>query len=276
MCIAASDNGQQPHAAANDYQSPIESAFAEDAAIDKGGCDAARERKDAEYCQQRRSADAAAAQARWAFWQFLASTAGVIAVVITLIYTARATNAAQKSADAADKAVRGSDAMLEHAQAASARELRAYVFVDGGGILDGNTTTPKNRAFINKPGAILGFKNYGKTPAYKVAHWVDINVVEPKYEHTLIIPNPITRVSQNSMGEGSIITTNPQLQRFLTAQESTGIASGSHAIYIYGRIEYEDTFRKMRFTNFRLKYVGPYPPPKGHTLKFCVDGNEAD
>jgi hypothetical protein len=71
----------------------------------KPSCDTPPTREDAEYCQERKSAEAESESVKWSFWQFVASGIGVGAVVITLGFTIRAANAAAKAAGVADRAL---------------------------------------------------------------------------------------------------------------------------------------------------------------------------
>jgi hypothetical protein len=58
--------------------------------------------------------------------------------------------------------------------------------------------------------------------------------------------------------------------------EISEIRSFKKAIYVHGRIEYEDAFKRKRFTNFRLVYAGQYPPPPSAVFSFCQEGNETE
>ena len=71
----------------------------------KASCDAPQTREDAEFCEERKAADAAAQSAYWADWQFWASVAGIVFIVGTLWFTKRAADAALKAADVAERAL---------------------------------------------------------------------------------------------------------------------------------------------------------------------------
>jgi hypothetical protein len=68
------------------------------------------------------------------------------------------------------------------------------------------------------------------------------------------------------------------LQRLarLAENELEGIRVGSYAVYVWGRIEYKDAFGMDRFTNYRMKYSGLWPPVGSANLTFCDGGNETD
>jgi hypothetical protein len=79
-----------------------------------------------------------------------------------------------------------------------------------------------------------------------------------------------------SLGPGVGLTNTPWYPRALTPAEIADVAIGAKAIYLYGRVEYEDAFLKKHFTAFRLRYTGTFPPPDVMQLTFAADGNTAD
>jgi len=68
------------------------------------------------------------------------------------------------------------------------RQLRAYVFLEKAGIVDGTVLNPPVPAHANEPGVALTFRNSGQTPAYKVVSWAKIEVIEPIHEASLVVP----------------------------------------------------------------------------------------
>ena len=71
-------------------------------------------------------------------------------------------------------------------------------------------------------------------------------------------------------------TKNLWFDRPLTATEIADIVAGGRGIYAYGRIEYTDAFERRRFTNFRLRYNGRFPPLANSIFNFCESGNNAN
>lgn len=136
---------------------------------------------------------------------------------------------------------------------------------------------PPDPARFGIPGILLGFRNFGHTPATDVVSWVMITITDPNKESTLVAPQ-IARPHQFAT------TLPPNLQmpkplwyaRPLTSDEITDVKSGKRPIYVYGRIEYVDAFKEQRFTNFRLKYVGTFPPPPGVIFHLTEAGNDTD
>jgi hypothetical protein len=154
------------------------------------------------------------------------------------------------------------------------RQLRAYLFLQTTDILEGSMLTPPSPARTNFPFVHASIKNSGQTPAYEIISWLQIAITGPSNENTLVLPLPMQRVSANNLGPASMFTKGLWFDRPLTAPEIADIATGARAIYAYGRIEYTDAFAVRRFTNFRLKYNGPFPPLPNSVFNFCESGND--
>jgi hypothetical protein len=157
------------------------------------------------------------------------------------------------------------------------RQLRAYVVMDASQLGDGTMLTPPQPPRANVPGVVALMKNTGQTPAYAVVSWGDIAVMQPLNENRLI-PPPLSgvSVSANTLGAGQTNSKAIWFSRALTQTELTDVANGTQAIYYYGRIEYRDAFKQKRYTNFRLKYQGQFPPLPGVVLLYCSEGNETN
>ena len=155
------------------------------------------------------------------------------------------------------------------------RQLRAYLFPESVGVWDGTTLSPPQPANAGIPWVGMYIKNSGQTPAYKVVSIMQLAVINPANEHTLI-PLPLPNTFSGDFGPNGGIHKGAWLDRPLTAPEIADISTGARAIYAYGRIEYIDAFRRDRFTNFRLKYVGPYPPLSSAIFVYSENGNDAN
>jgi hypothetical protein len=157
------------------------------------------------------------------------------------------------------------------------RQLRAYVAPENVGILDGNMLSPPQPARANVPGIGMLIKNCGQTPAYRVISWAQIAVIAVNNEAlSLVLPASLEERFSNTLSAGSTFNKALWFDRPLTPNEIIDIASGARAIYLYGRIEYRDAFKKRRYTNFRLQYVGQFPPLPNAILKFSDKGNDAN
>jgi hypothetical protein len=155
------------------------------------------------------------------------------------------------------------------------RQLRAYVLAENVGIVDGMMLTPPQPERANIPGVGMIIKNFGQTPAYKVISWAKLAVIAVTDEISLVLP-PITEQFYTTLGPGASFNKAFWFDRPLAANEIADIAIGTRAVYLYGRIEYRDAFKKRRCANFRLRYIGAFPPPQGAMFWFCETGNDAD
>jgi hypothetical protein len=156
------------------------------------------------------------------------------------------------------------------------RQLRAYVSPENVGILEGNMLSPPQPAKANVPGIGMLIKNSGQTPAYKVISWAQIEVIPVKDENNTLIVPPMQERFFNTLPAGGTFNKSLWFVRPLTANEITDIANGVRAIYLFGRVEYIDAFKKRRFTNFRLHYMGQFPPIPNAILNFSERGNDAN
>jgi hypothetical protein len=155
------------------------------------------------------------------------------------------------------------------------RQLRAYVSIDHAVLTDGTMLEPPQPQYAGIPGIVMIIKNTGNTPAYKLISWAEITV-QPTVSPLFAIP-PIPDKFYTHIGPngGTMIKTRWFL-RAITAEEIAAIKKGESAIYLHGKIEYLDVFKKRRHTSFRLYHVGVFPGPKGGaTFNFCESGNDA-
>jgi hypothetical protein len=164
---------------------------------------------------------------------------------------------------------------LNHLRKSSERQLRAYVLQENAALIDGTMLNPPQPARAGIPGTGMLIKNFGQTPAYHVVSWAQIAVIWVATENMLVFP-PMHSAFYNTLGPGATFNKVLWFDRPLTAIEIADIAAATRAIYVHGRIEYQDAFGKKRFTNFRLRYSGVFPPPAGATLNFSESGNDAD
>lgn len=153
------------------------------------------------------------------------------------------------------------------------RQLRAYVLPDKGSLFDGTMSNPPQPVYANVPGAVLTIRNTGQTPAYKVVSWARIDVA-PINEPRLYKPQ-LSQVFSTTLGTGGTMPKQLWFDRPLTQEELTRVLEGTYAIYLHGRIEYRDVFKKKRFTNFRLHYSGQFPLLQGMVFNFSEQGNDA-
>ena len=179
--------------------------------------------------------------------------------------------------------------LVKSAERTAVRQLRAYVFcnnvtfVDSGRLAQAadqmnrgelKTMLPRLSA-PNIPVALISIRNSGQTPAYGLAHFAYIDVMETRVEHAINIPEIPANAPRNPLGAGAEATKN--LDRGpLTQQDIADILTATRAIYVFGRIDYRDAFGRNRWSTYKLRYTGVYPPVDFPTLTYCDTGNEAD
>jgi len=157
------------------------------------------------------------------------------------------------------------------------RQLRAYIFPESAGLFEGMMMQPPRPEHTNEPGVILLWKNTGQTPARDVISWGQIAVIETIHEESLLVVSHLEKKFANSLGTNGINSKAIWYGRALADNEIKDIGTGIRAIYLYGRIEYRDIFKKQRWTNFRLRYAGQFPPPpEGVVFTTSEKGNDAN
>jgi hypothetical protein len=179
----------------------------------------------------------------------------------TLLDNKNVVSAAQRSAQAAEDAVKKSETVLAHAQETAQRQLRAYVFV-------------KNENIDTAPGgALLVFpvkiSNAGQTPAHHLT--VDCYVGFAPSEDELPWPDDPEDGSRASLAPGDSIWCTESHAAF-TPQAAAALDNNSVHFFIFGSITYEDIFGILRHTEFRYRLR---KQRHGWIMAVCGDGNDA-
>lgn len=202
-----------------------------------------REKNDLEA--QQRAADAAIESAassqrqeNLAKWQLGLSIAGIIALVVTIAYSIKATNAAIKSADLAEKAV-------AITQDTAKRELRAYVAVSRVKFTDMHTGVD---AKIE-----VSIINAGATPARKVRSRVWTTIGSGESQGRIFSSGGSDGLeSVADLAQGSAFHTRETVYGGpLSPSEHGYVLSGSKQLYVVGIVTYQDVFRVTRRTLFK-------------------------
>jgi hypothetical protein len=97
-----------------------------------------------------------------------------------------------------------------------------------------------------RPGIALNVKNFGQTPAHKVAYSVSIDVVETRLEQVIETPAVEDNSTRSVIGPGASLRSEIWLNRFLNEQDIADINRRVKSIYLSGRIEYVDVFNSKR------------------------------
>jgi hypothetical protein len=204
------------------------------------------------------------------FVQLLLTGAGIHFVRQTL----RASQAAVAEAKAATKAA--TDA-VEVTRSIGEAQIRAYVSIDSAHILFEDIralTAGDPIGIIKKAKAHVTYKNNGQTPAQRVRAVM----------HMEVHPHPVltafheysfrSDASVFTIGAGSDSLQPHEMS--LTAEQAEFITNRHHAIYVYGRIEYDDIFgRKKHSTYFRF-WTRNLKANETRVLFKDSQGNESD
>jgi hypothetical protein len=152
-------------------------------------------------------------------------------------------------------------------------QLRAYVFVSGAkvtNVITGNGI----------PEAIVGIKNFGQTPAYKVTNVSGIAVDQyppPATLNLTIRDAEFSRPSRSKsdLGPGQSEESITSAGRTLSAAQRQAIGQGTGAIFVYGEIRYVDGFGRRQWTKYRFMMGGPVGVRPSGQLVATEEGNEA-
>ncbi len=160
----------------------------------------------------------------------------------------------------------------------SRAQLRAYVLPQAIGLYDGTTVKPKQRALKNFPSFELSMKNTGQTPAYDVVGISYITAGELVNEEALCEVEPATKFTPFTVGPGISFPRYHWMGRVLTPHEIAGLSTNpaTHAVFVYGRFEYDDAFGRHHYTNFRYAYCGKWPPAPASGAGICQNGNDSN
>lgn len=147
---------------------------------------------------------------------------------------------------------RATKALVVGAEDTSARQSRAYVFVDQSEIRQFGWDQP--------PEAWLLLKNMGTTPAYQVRRRAHIGL--SRYPCTSFeTPAWPAQIAKSDLGPGGEIQFGPiALDRKLTNEETDKVVKGEYAIYVWGEVKYLDAFGEGQEMEFRYYFRGNGTP----------------
>jgi hypothetical protein len=197
--------------------------------------------------QDRKDQNKKASQLRWAFWLTIVVAAATLLQAIFLFFTLRAT---RKAADAATRTAKVAEDALYFAE-------RAYLSIDkiefDGEFMVGSVAKLK-----------LKIINDGKTPA-KI---IDISARVKFVDKIPSIPDyPIGQKSQSQMiirsgGEKPLVNIKGDI---VTPEQFTDMFKGTQILFIWGRIIYQDIFKKFMVVGFGAEFfVDNFLPVNGY------------
>jgi hypothetical protein len=174
--------------------------------------------------------------------------------------------AMQEATQATKDVAAAETATVKMMDATARRELKAYLFIQ---LAKVELVRPGSRPVVK-----VTFCNFGKTPAHKIKLMMDCAVGHAFAD----LPQPQRMPDDiGTLGPtASFTATNDPPMSVLSDQEYQGLVNGTHSLFVYGSVRYEDTFRnKDRFQTFRLMLGGGLGLRNGD-LALCKEGNETN
>ncbi len=128
------------------------------------------------------------------------------------------------------------------------RQLRAYVFIQGGQI-----------KFMNNDTALIAeitLKNFGQTPGYDFETWTSTKIDDP---NKLPFDEVKPAAQKSIIGPGADLSAPSQISP-ISADDRVAINEGTKVIFVWGRATYIDAFKKpwkfiFRATNGAIEVV---------------------
>jgi hypothetical protein len=247
--IAAGLAGSYGHGAAA-QQSPH--ALKDSNSFYVADCDKPGDRQEAELCTQMRSAKAAEDLAAHADRQTKLGYLVLGLLFLTLLALSVAALATLRS--------------LRLARDTARRQLRAYVFPMYAHIRD---------VRASRPTFAVDIKNFGQTPAYGLRMKTAIQSGNYPLDKKLV-PEVESSIATTQLAPQASLFDDIALNHALSANEIVALSEGRTAIYLFGEIEYFDTYKKKHWTTFRMLLGGPDGIPTHGRLFYHGEGNDAD
>jgi hypothetical protein len=148
--------------------------------------------------------------------------------------------------------------LADSGQATARRQLRAYVAV--------SDIVYESPIEGQAPRVTVTIKNFGATPAYKLAIAVDAQIASHEQQLSFAT-SPSRTLGHLPPGVEFAITRSALIYPGTVSADE---ADSARSVFVHGCIEYVDTFGDPHFTRFRLQ---DGPDPK---FRACREGNETD
>jgi hypothetical protein len=149
------------------------------------------------------------------------------------------------------------------AEETAERQLRAYVFIDGGSIQI--RRTEKGRIFLT---GYVEFKKFGQTPAYNVNQWVRMEIFDNEPDNYC----SATGITNSAIGPGG--TTVSPVNQGVSESDIQDINARRKIVSVWGEIAYIDAFGKRQSFRFYNRNGEPIPG-KGWQLTKANKPDEA-
>lgn len=167
---------------------------------------------------------------------------------------------------ATDKMWDAGERQLEHLAETSERQLCAYVFPVEAVLTNFDVGHPVECKIV--------IKNSGQTPAYRLTHAAIIGLANFPPEGSFPECDASQATSRTNLGPGAPLDKFGERSVPLSADEFGRLQAGTAALYLFGRIDFVDAFKRPRWVKYRYMTGGTAGiGPKGR-LAICEDGNE--
>ena len=159
---------------------------------------------------------------------------------------ARAATAMQHVADAVASSAKASNESLAVFKDANARQMRAYLTVGLGGVINQDKT---NNYRLEVRMTLL---NTGNTPAYKIRSTTRIDVLPLPLPKDFALPTaPLQNGAGGVLGPHQNFILTGVADHFYSDEDINEIQFGAKKqLYVFGTVTYEDAFGIQRLTNF--------------------------
>jgi hypothetical protein len=137
--------------------------------------------------------------------------------------------------------------LVRSAERTARSELRAYVGI--------SNVIIKNIVADEKPIIEIRFRNFGKTPAYKMRSWTD-SVLEPTGTKEKLLKLDREWTGASVLNPDDAYTNMSTRKTAVTAQEADAILTDTKRLYVRGGIQYRDAFGKKRWVYFGFETNG--------------------
>lgn len=149
------------------------------------------------------------------------------------------------------------------------RQLRAYISVHGSGI--------SGVEIGHTPVAKIAIKNSGQTPAYDVKVQIALTAVATASDLAAALrKNKAPIVGPVQIGPSGKISPSSIMGSAITTAALESLMNHTYTLFVHGRVDYTDIFKRSHWLTFRLFQDGKGVPIGSDRLLICDEGNDAD
>ncbi len=207
---------------------------------------------------------AMASGTKWLVWlsiaQIVLAFFGTIALIYSILLNRRATNAAVQANS-------NTIIAIEQEQANAQRQLRAYILVRECRI---------DSFFVGLvPKAVVTIENFGQTPAAKMVGVINIHITQTEDENNQTVADEeffAVRESESPLAPSGKVPMTIETKEVVSEHNFQQVISGAKSVFVFGRIEYVDSFDEPRRTEFRFRGV-VRNGRLSESFNVCANGN---